>query len=122
MFTRILVPLDGSGEAERMCEWVIGLAKSSGAEIELLAVVDPARLTFPGRSHRHPVTGAGPLGVGRQDEAEAGQPLSPRTSVSADTSSAMIAGWVEKRVRRGSELSSSTGLWRRRGDTFTGAR
>ncbi|NQU97716.1 MAG: universal stress protein [Chloroflexi bacterium] len=47
MFDRILVPLDGSEHAERICGWVMGFAKTIGAEVELFAVVNPARLTVP---------------------------------------------------------------------------
>ena len=47
MFDRILVPLDGSEHAERIGGWVMGFAKTIGAEVELFAVVNPARLTVP---------------------------------------------------------------------------
>jgi len=52
MFDRILVPLDGSEHAERISGWVMGLAKSIGAEVELLAVVNPTQLTVPGAGAR----------------------------------------------------------------------
>ncbi|MBM3958018.1 MAG: universal stress protein [Gemmatimonadetes bacterium] len=39
MFNRILVPLDGSEHAERICGCVIGFAKAIGADVELFAVV-----------------------------------------------------------------------------------
>ena len=47
MFKRILVPLDGSEQAERICGWVIGFANSIDAEVELLTVIDPGRRTLP---------------------------------------------------------------------------
>lgn len=47
MFQRILVPLDGSEQAERIASWVSGFAKSIGAEVELFGAIDPARLSTP---------------------------------------------------------------------------
>jgi nucleotide-binding universal stress UspA family protein len=41
MYTKILVPLDGSERAERILPHVEMLAKSAGAEVVLLRVVDP---------------------------------------------------------------------------------
>ena len=58
MFDRILVPLDGSEHAERICGWVMGFAKSLGAEIELLAVINPAQRMIPREADREPGGGA----------------------------------------------------------------
>jgi nucleotide-binding universal stress UspA family protein len=42
MYTRILVPLDGSTMAEQVLAWVQILAKGLGSQVELLRVVEPA--------------------------------------------------------------------------------
>ncbi len=47
MFKKILVPLDGSEYAEKIGGFVAGLARPLGAEIVLLAVVDPAEVRLP---------------------------------------------------------------------------
>jgi nucleotide-binding universal stress UspA family protein len=44
MFTRVLVPLDGSDLAERALDPAVGLARLTGASLHLLRVVDVARL------------------------------------------------------------------------------
>jgi nucleotide-binding universal stress UspA family protein len=41
MYTRILVPLDGSTMAEQVLAWVQVLAKGLGSGVGLLRVVDP---------------------------------------------------------------------------------
>jgi nucleotide-binding universal stress UspA family protein len=50
MFTRILVPLDGSAPAERALEPAIRLAKHFGGEVILLRVVvpEPVLVALPG--------------------------------------------------------------------------
>lgn len=45
-FKKILVPLDGSTNSELVLGWVNGLAKALQAELVLLAVVNPADLSF----------------------------------------------------------------------------
>ncbi len=47
MFKQILVPLDGSEYAENIEGWVAGLARPLGANIALLAVVNPDELRLP---------------------------------------------------------------------------
>jgi len=47
MYDTILVPLDGSGRAEAILPYVIELARSQGAKLVLLRVVDPA-VTYSG--------------------------------------------------------------------------
>ncbi|MEW6585401.1 MAG: universal stress protein [Nitrospirota bacterium] len=59
MFTKILVPTDGSKPAKKSIEYAVGIAKQSGAQLILLSVIDksmfikqavpagPARLMEP---------------------------------------------------------------------------
>ena len=61
MFGRILVPLDGSEKAERICGWVIGLARSLGSEAgrsRPLPRATTSRLLAPGIEARHTARGA----------------------------------------------------------------
>ncbi len=44
MFDRILVPLDGSPESEKIRSWVVGLASELESVVDLLAVIDPSKL------------------------------------------------------------------------------
>jgi nucleotide-binding universal stress UspA family protein len=62
MFKKILVPLDGSEYAEKIGGFVAGLARPLGAEIVLLAVVDPAEIRLPEAmaAPGHPVPGHAP--------------------------------------------------------------
>lgn len=48
MFKKILIPLDGTENAEMIGGWAVGLAQAIGADIALLAVVDPEEIEFPG--------------------------------------------------------------------------
>ena len=52
MFDRILVPLDGSEHAERIGGWVMGFARSIGANVELMTVLDPTQRAAPNASTR----------------------------------------------------------------------
>ena len=49
MYKKILVPLDGNPGAEYVIDWATALARGSGADVELLSVVelDEARLPPP---------------------------------------------------------------------------
>lgn len=47
LFKKILVPLDGSEQSERIGGWACGLAHSLGADIVLFAVVDPDDIDTP---------------------------------------------------------------------------
>ncbi len=47
MFDRILIPLDGSPESEKIRYWVAGLAAELESAVDLLAIIDPARLKRP---------------------------------------------------------------------------
>ena len=47
MFKKILVPLDGSENSELIGGWVTGLAQAIGAEMMLLAVIDPPDVELP---------------------------------------------------------------------------
>ena len=49
MFDRILVPLDGSPESEKIRYWIAGLAAELKSVVNLLAVIDPTRLKDTGR-------------------------------------------------------------------------
>ena len=84
MFGRILVPLDGSEEAERICGWMIGLAGSLGSEAGLMAVVDPESFTLPGRSL--------PRGVVGVDRPGGANPVSPGRTRIIDGPAGMGAG------------------------------
>lgn len=44
MFDRILVPLDGSPESEKIRHWVVGIAAELESAVDLLGIVDPTRL------------------------------------------------------------------------------
>ena len=44
MFERILVPLDGSPDSEKVCDWIIGIAESFDSVVDLLAVIDPSKV------------------------------------------------------------------------------
>lgn len=46
MIRKILVPVDGSDTSRTILRWATGLARSSGASIVLLSVVDPEDITF----------------------------------------------------------------------------
>ncbi len=50
MLKNILVPLDGSENAEHIGGWIAGLAYAMNAQVTLLAVVDPTKKVFPGSS------------------------------------------------------------------------
>lgn len=56
---KILVPLDGSENAEKIGGWVAGLAQPLGAEVVLVTVVDPDRIELPESTaeHGHPIPG-----------------------------------------------------------------
>ena len=61
MLKRVLVPLDGSVQAESICGWVLGLARNLEMGIELLMVVDPKRFAPP-YNGRAPSSHASPIG------------------------------------------------------------
>jgi nucleotide-binding universal stress UspA family protein len=44
---KILVPLDGSENAEKIGGWVAGIAQPLGAEVALVTVVDPNKIELP---------------------------------------------------------------------------
>lgn len=44
MFDRILVPLDGSPESEKIRHWVVGIAAELQAAVDLLGIIDPSKL------------------------------------------------------------------------------
>jgi nucleotide-binding universal stress UspA family protein len=46
MIRKVLVPVDGSDTSRTILRWATGLARSSGASIVLLSVVDPEDITF----------------------------------------------------------------------------
>ena len=48
MFKKILVPLDGSEQSERIGGWACGLARGLGGDIVLFGVVDPDDIAMPG--------------------------------------------------------------------------
>ena len=68
---KILVPLDGSENSEKIGGWVAGIARPMKAELALATVVDPDRLELP----EFPPVGAAAAGAG--DERPAGAPESP---------------------------------------------
>ncbi len=56
---KILVPLDGSENAEKIGGWVAGLARPLDAEVALLTIVDPDKIELPRSTaeHGHPIPG-----------------------------------------------------------------
>ncbi len=56
---KILVPLDGSENAERIGGWVAGLAVPLEAEVVLVTIVDPDKIQLPDSTaeHGHPIPG-----------------------------------------------------------------
>ncbi len=52
MFDRILVPLDGSPESEKIRHWVVGLAAEFEAVVDLLAIIDPSKVRRPATSEQ----------------------------------------------------------------------
>ena len=72
MFSKILLPLDGSTNAEKIAEWGEGLARSFDASISLLMVVDPEKVPGEdfGSGPDRPLRGASPMdqpaGVGEK--------------------------------------------------------
>ncbi len=62
-FKKILVPLDGSEISEKIGGFVSGLARPLGADLVLLAVVNPDDFQLPEKSAEpgHPVPGRAPL-------------------------------------------------------------
>ncbi len=63
MFSKLLLPLDGSVNAEKIAEWSEGLARSFDASITLLMVVDPEKIQREdfGSGLDRPVRGASPM-------------------------------------------------------------
>lgn len=57
--TKILVPLDGSENAEKIGGWVSGLAVTLDADVALVTVVDPDKIELPDSTaeHGHPIPG-----------------------------------------------------------------
>lgn len=49
MFKKILAPTDGSEVSERIAAWTASMARPLGAEVVLLTVIDPRKVTSPGR-------------------------------------------------------------------------
>ena len=96
MFEKILVPLDGSEQSERIGGWCCGLARALGSEIVLFAVVDPDELVHPMAHADHADVGSTAPGEGRYDEpaieqargAAPGIGFSPVTRVTASASRA----------------------------------
>ncbi|MBI2964959.1 MAG: universal stress protein [Chloroflexi bacterium] len=69
MFRKILVPMDGSNISEGIAGWTTSFARPIGAEMILLAVVDPGKIPMPDRpsfgtrteeSRLHPAAAATP--------------------------------------------------------------
>lgn len=56
---KILVPLDGSENAEKIGGWVAGIARPLGAEVVLATIVDPDKIELPNSTaeHGHPIPG-----------------------------------------------------------------
>ncbi len=56
---KILVPLDGSENAEKIGGWVAGLAQPLKAEVVLVTIVDPDKIELPRSTaeHGHPIPG-----------------------------------------------------------------
>lgn len=56
---KILVPLDGSENAEKIGGWVAGLALPLGAEVVLVTIVNPDKIELPRSTaeHGHPIPG-----------------------------------------------------------------
>lgn len=71
MFKKMLVPLDGSDQAERIGSWASGLARSLGTEVVLLSVVNPDDLDLPEYSPEHTRVGGTSAGAGPYDRPEA---------------------------------------------------
>lgn len=59
MIKKILVPLDGSANAQRVLGWTSGIARALKAEIELFAAVDPSKIALPDATAlpEHPLPG-----------------------------------------------------------------
>ena len=57
--SKILVPLDGSENAEKIGGWVSGLAQPLDAEVALVTIVDPDKIELPRSTaeHGHPIPG-----------------------------------------------------------------
>ncbi len=73
MFKKILIPLDGSDNSEKIGNWATGVARALGAEISLLAVVDPDQFKRPSRDVR------------RQRQARDGDSLDEPMDAAAET-------------------------------------
>lgn len=56
---KILIPVDGSDNSERITDWVVGLAQPLGSSVEIITVVDPSKIELPESSaeHGHPIPG-----------------------------------------------------------------
>lgn len=84
MFERILLPLDGSANSEKIIGWSEGLAESFGSELVLLNVVDPDRVVRPteGPGRDRPDREAHPLDQpGGITESSSGNPFTGAISV-----------------------------------------
>ena len=53
MYEHILVPTDGSEEAQEATDYAIELASNFDATVHALYVVEPARITLPSEAMRH---------------------------------------------------------------------
>ncbi|MDP6822563.1 MAG: universal stress protein [Dehalococcoidia bacterium] len=87
MFKKILVPLDGSEQSERIGGWACGLALGLGADIVLLGVVDPDDIEMPGYGSGYGGTGSTAAGEGPYD-----QPARDSTRGAAPGTDSVCAG------------------------------
>ncbi|MFW6174176.1 MAG: universal stress protein, partial [Chloroflexota bacterium] len=78
MFKKLLVPLDGSDQSERIGIWAYGMARGLGATVSLLAVVDPDDLDLPRDAVDSWRQGTGPAEGPRQGPLD--QPVDPETT------------------------------------------
>ena len=56
---KILIPLDGSEHAEKIGDWVTGIARALDAEVAIVTVIDPDQIELPESTadHGHPIPG-----------------------------------------------------------------
>jgi nucleotide-binding universal stress UspA family protein len=95
MYERILVPLDGSEEAEQVLPHVVPIAKAFGSVVVVLQAVAPKGEIFGEKPEGPPVIGVAP-------EAPAVQ-----TDVTVERAEAYLAGVVERLHHEGIEVNSS---------------
>lgn len=93
MFKRILMPLDGSEEAERLTGWLIGCAATLHADVELMAVIDLPELELSGPKIPEALSHGLKPGIQSRVQGAERRPVSSFISGVVNTGSALGSKW-----------------------------